>query len=66
LVSFDSWFQLGISSDQVELDNLVKWLDEGPQVKDKDPENVSLPFKELPFADPPSACTLDKHGLMRG
>lgn len=48
----------------VELQNIVKWTDEEPYVKDKDPEKVSLPFEKLSIQDLPPGYTLDKYGLM--
>lgn len=59
--------RIGLSRDPlkpVELQNIVKWADEEPYVKDKDPEKVSLPFKNLSVQDLPPGYTLDKYGLM--
>jgi hypothetical protein len=50
--------------DPVELENLGRWTAEGPYVKDKDRENIALPFEELSLGDLPSGCSFDRHGLM--
>ncbi|KAM4067335.1 hypothetical protein HRG_001305 [Hirsutella rhossiliensis] len=48
----------------VELRNLVKWTGEVPYTKDKDPQNVSLPFREIFVEDLPTGYGFDEHGLM--
>ncbi len=50
--------------DQVELDNLGRWLGEGPFVKDKDPENVLLPFRDITAEELPAGFGFDEYGLM--
>ena len=50
--------------DQVELDNLGRWSGEGTFVKDKDPENVPLPFRELAVEELPPGFGFDEYGLL--
>ncbi|KAH6983714.1 hypothetical protein EDB80DRAFT_691559 [Ilyonectria destructans] len=50
--------------DPVELENLGRWSGEGPYVKEKDPENVQLPFRELDTEDLPFGHGFDQYGLM--
>jgi hypothetical protein len=50
--------------DPVELENLGRWAAEGPYVKDKDPENIALPFKELSLGDLPLGYSFDRYGLV--
>ncbi|KAK3985469.1 hypothetical protein QBC44DRAFT_299108 [Cladorrhinum sp. PSN332] len=52
------------SLDQVELDNLSKWLGQGPFVKDKDPEKIHLPCQKLTVEELPSGLGFDKYGLL--
>jgi hypothetical protein len=50
--------------DQVELDNLGRWSGEDPFLKDKDPENVPLPFRELAVEELPPGFGFDEYGLL--
>lgn len=59
--------RIGVSRDPlkpVELQNILKWTHEEAYVKDKDPEKVALPFKQLSIQDLPPAYTFDKYGLL--
>ncbi|KAM0271863.1 hypothetical protein ACHAQH_008963 [Verticillium albo-atrum] len=50
--------------DLVELENLGKWSSEDSYVKDKDPENISLPFREVSTKDLPHEYDFDQYGLL--
>ncbi|KAM0322093.1 hypothetical protein ACHAQA_009722 [Verticillium albo-atrum] len=50
--------------DLVELENLGKWSSEDPYVKDRDPESISLPFREVSTKDLPREYDFDQYGLI--
>jgi hypothetical protein len=50
--------------DLIELENLGRWIAVGPYVKDKDPDNIVLPFEGLSVGDLPSGYSFDRYGLI--
>jgi len=48
----------------VDLHNLANWTDEGPFVKEGDPDKIQLPFADLTREDLPGGFIFDQFGLM--
>jgi hypothetical protein len=48
----------------VDLRNLARWSDEGPFVKEGDPDNIQLQFIDLTREDLPPGFVFDQFGLM--